>query len=379
MSNKFSHLRKFVGYYIFTRTERTDIVALFIINCTTPSIRRCQNTITKGLFIIKSYGYKLAVIGGDARQLIAAASFRRAGYEVALYGFSGNGGDGNSAVDSLCCSASTVDPREIIHNAADGSAYDCGSVCSTPEEALCGCDTVILPLPATGDGVRVSMPLGGEVITLAGLAGMMASAGVRFLCGGKLPKGFVTLCETRGIKVFDYYEREEFALANAIPTAEGALEIAMRELPVTVDGSSALVIGNGRIGKALSRILSALGANVTVSARRESDYEQIRRAGHTSAKTEKLLELFSEKRFDMIFNTVPHTVLGEGELATIRPGTLIVDLASRPGGVDIASADRLSHNVIWALSLPGKVAPVTSGRIIADTVLSCIGDFQGKE
>ncbi len=331
------------------------------------------------MFRIKSYGYKLAVIGGDARLLIAAAEFRRAGYEVALYGFGEDECGENLAVDSFCCSSAAARPREIIHNMADGAEYDCGKACQSIEEALEGCDTVILPLPATCDGVRISMLLGGETITLAGLAGLMASAGVGSLCGGKIPKAYRELCESRGIRVYDYYEREEFALANAVPTAEGAIEIAMRELPVTISGSSALVIGNGRIGKVLSKMLSSLGANVTVSARRESDYTLIKQSGFAVAETGKLKSLFCGKRFDMIFNTVPLTVIGEAELKEISAGTLIVDLASKPGGVDIAAADRMSHNVIWALSLPGKVAPVTSGRIIADTVLSCIGDLHKKE
>lgn len=330
------------------------------------------------MFIIKSCGYKLAVIGGDARLLIAAADFRRAGYEVALYGFSDDRETPDGAVDSLCCSVSTVNPHEIIHNVANGSVYDCGCVSATVREAICGSNIVILPLPATSDGIRVAMPLGGKSVTLAQLVEIMISEGVGFICGGKLPKEFVTLCESGGIKVFDYYEREEFAVANAIPTAEGAVEIAMRELPVTVNGSSALVIGNGRIGKALSRMLSALGSRVTVSARREADYEMIRSSGYSCAETARLTELFSKRRFDMIFNTVPQTVLGEKELAAIQPGTLIVDLASKPGGVDIKAADRLSHKVIWALSLPGKVAPVTSGHIIADTVLSCIGELRDE-
>ncbi len=318
---------------------------------------------------------KIAVIGGDARSLIAAARLGESGYEVNLYGFCGETeADSTAVVDSLCCSSSCARPHELLHNLAGGDVRDCGAVCSSAEEAIDGCDAVILPLPASKDGVRISMPLAGNtVLTLAEICGIMASCNVRLLCGGKLPSGFVTLCESRGISVFDYYGREEFAIANAVPTAEGAIEIAMKELPVTIDGSSALVIGHGRIGKVLSRLLCALGADVTVSARKPADLAWIKAEGYTPAETGKLSEVLSKKRYDAIFNTVPHTVLGAKELARIQAGTLIVDLASKPGGVDIKEAERLSHNVIWALSLPGKVAPVTSGHIIADTILAHIG------
>lgn len=329
----------------------------------------------EGTFMGKQDKYKFAVIGGDARQLIAAARLAERGHEVRLYGFGGEEAEITPAVDSLCCSSCSTPLHELLHNLADGTVFDCGRCCATAEEAVEGCDTVILPLPVSKDGMRVSMPLAeGAELTLMKLCSLMAQSGVRHLCGGKLQSGFTAMCEARGINVFDYYEREEFAIANAIPTAEGAIEIAMKELPTTLDGSSALVIGYGRIGKVLSRLLKALGMRVTVSARKPSDLAWIRAEGLTSAETEKLAELFGTARFDVIFNTVPHTVLGKTELEQLNTGTLIVDLASKPGGVDIREAEKLSHNVIWALSLPGKVAPVTSGHIIADTVLAYIED-----
>lgn len=321
-------------------------------------------------------GYKFALIGGDARQLIAAARLAAAGHEIRLFGFGGTHTETNPSVDALCCSSCSVHPHELLHNLADGTVCDCGRVCMSPEDAIEGCDAVILPLPASGDGMRVSMPLSDSYeLSLLNLCTMMAQSGVQLLCGGKLSSGFCAMCDARGIAVFDYYEREEFAIANAVPTAEGAIEIAMKELPITLDGASALVIGYGRIGKVLSRLLRSLGVHVTVSARKPSDLAWIKTESYIAAETGKLGELFAKARFDMIFNTVPHMVLGKAELENIPAGTLIVDLASKPGGVDIREAEKLSHNVIWALSLPGKVAPVTSGHIIADTILAYINSF----
>ena len=309
--------------------------------------------------------YKLAFIGGDARQLIAASEFRRLGYETAIYGF---GGDSvtppRHAVDSLCCSSCTARPYEIVGEYAP----DPKDMASTPDEALVGADAVILPLPASSDGIHVSMPFsGGKRISFDWLITSMAANGIKALAGGKLPAGFTEACTESGISVFDYYESEEFAVANAVPTAEGAIEIAMHELPITVNGSSALVIGYGRIGKVLARLLHSLGASVTVSARKPRDIDAINACGYTSANTEALRDAV-KKRFDVIFNTVPHQVIGREVLALLSRGTLIIDLASKPGGVDIDEAERRSMRVIWALSLPGKVAPVTSGEIIAQTV-----------
>ena len=324
----------------------------------------------------KNYENKIAVIGGDARQLIAASRFKAAGYDISLYGFDKNADEARddterfSVVDSLCCSSSSVRPHELLHNLADGTVSDCGTSYDDVKEAISDSYAVVLPLPMSRDGENISMPLAeGCRLSIERLCTLMADSGVRLLCGGKIPYKAVSLCADNGIEVFDYYERDEFSIANAIPTAEGALEIAMRETPTTLDGSSALVIGYGRIGKVLTRLLCAMGVKVTASARKPSDIAWMRAEGYDIAHTERLKDLLAKKHFDMIFNTVPHTVLGKKELESIGGYGLIIDLASKPGGVDIEAADKLGINVIWALSLPGKVAPVTSGRIIADTVL----------
>lgn len=324
---------------------------------------------------------KIAVIGGDARQLIAAARLKAEGYDISLYGF---GGEKKEAlfpvVDSLCCSGSNITSNEILSNMAGGEEIDCGIVCHSAAEAIRDSFALILPLPMSSDSYKLSMPLcDAEPLTLTELAGIISAEGVELVCGGKIPRGFAELCDARGVEVFDYYEKEEFSIANAIPSAEGAIEIAMRELPITLFGASALVIGYGRIGKVLSKLLCHFGTDVTASARKESDLAWIKADGITPAKTGELDKLLDKQSFDMIFNTVPHEVLSYKELSKIRAGTLIVDLASKPGGVDIAESKRLSHNVIWALSLPGKVAPVTSGHIIADTIFAHLKKYEGGE
>lgn len=313
--------------------------------------------------------YKIAVIGGDARQLIVGSELVWAGYEVALYGFGAERSAADCVVDRLCCSQPSVSIHEVLSDHFGDEVSDCGKVVASALDALYKSDAVVLPLPSAADGATVSMPLGGTPLKFSALSNMLVENGIRFVCGGKLPEAFTSFCKEKGIDVFDYYESEAFSIANAIPSAEGAIEIAMRELTTTLNGSNALVIGYGRIGKVLSRLLSRLGVDVTASARKSSDIAWIRADGYKAAETGKLCELLGQRSFDMIFNTVPHTVLGEEELVNVPRQTLIVDLASKPGGIDIPVADRLKLNVIWALSLPGKVAPVTSGKIIADAVI----------
>ena len=148
--------------------------------------------------------------------------------------------------------------------------------------------------------------------------------------------------------------------------AEGAIQIAMEELPITLHDARVLVIGFGRLGKALAPRLRALGAHVWVSARRYEQRAAAQGMGLGSEGVDRLPDWLCS--YDLVFNTVPAPVLGVEELAALKEGALVIDLASRPGGVDLDAAATLGVRVIWALSLPGKVAPVTAGRYIKDTV-----------
>ena len=129
-------------------------------------------------------------------------------------------------------------------------------------------------------------------------------------------------------------ENQNTYTANNIPTAEGALQLAMEELPITIQGARVLVLGNGRIGSLLSGKLRALGAEVTVSARSARDFARIETAGHRALHTRFLTGHLSG--FDLVVNTVPARVLGASELAELPAACLILDLESKPGGADEA-------------------------------------------
>ena len=314
-------------------------------------------------FIIMNRIKKAAVIGGDLRSIAAAERLREYGCETRLFGFAAKSGASKGAVDSLCCSSCAANDGLPSYIEQIG-----GLLAPDLDTALDGCDSVILPLPASNDKIHLTMPFSDTQLPLVELQRLMRWHNIELVCGGKLDKAFIESCESAGMTCFDYYEREEFAVANAVPTAEGAIAIAMNELAVTLDNSEILVVGFGRIGKMLSQKLSALGAKVTVSARRADDFAWIKALGLEYTETGKLADYFKLHAPAVVFNTVPHRVFGKSELDVIRKGTLIIDLASNPGGVDIQAAGAAGHRVIWALSLPGKTAPLTAGRIIADTV-----------
>lgn len=154
--------------------------------------------------------------------------------------------------------------------------------------------------------------------------------------------------------------------ADALPTAEGALQMAMESTDRTIHGSRCLIIGYGRIGRLLADRLLALGAEVTVSARKYGDLAWIRAWGCQSVRTEALTGRLD--RFHLIFNTAPALVLDGPRLRETREDCIIIDLASAPGGVDLEEARRLGRQALPAPGLPGKAAPRTAAAAIRDSV-----------
>ena len=167
-------------------------------------------------------------------------------------------------------------------------------------------------------------------------------------------------------RITDYNRDEAFQLSGAIATAEAAIAILIEELPITIKDAACLIIGYGRIGKALSARLSALGMCVTVSARKEADWKAI---NENSLRADSTGEYRHGFAYDCIINTVPAPVLSAAHLARISKKCLLIDLASKPGGLDWQACNELGFKAIHALALPGKTAPTTSGLAIRDAVL----------
>ncbi len=282
--------------------------------------------------MIKSF----AVIGGDKRQIAVAEGLSNDGYTVYACGF------------EKINFSDTINQLEL-------------------EECIARSQLIILPLPFTVDYKTINAPLSDKSIVLNENFAKLLK-GKKVFCG--LKSRFDELGSIwKGIDVEDYATREDFAVKNAVPTCEGALALAINEYEGTIHGSRCLVVGFGRIGKVLSKTLSAMGANVTVSARKQNDIEWIKVLGYNTADTNSLS---SEGDFDLIFNTVPQLVLNANVLAKIATKSIVIDLASKPGGVDFKAADRMKIKAIHALALPGKCAPYAAGEIIKTTIYNML-------
>lgn len=259
----------------------------------------------------------ISVIGGDLRQLTIAREMSCDGYVVYVTGF-----DRDIKTDFI-----------NITNDSD---------------LLFDSDIIILPVPVTFDNRTVNMPYSDNIINIDTLAEKINRTSIVF--GGKIPKQLCDKLNERGIMYRDYMLRDELAARNAIPTAEGAIEIAISETPFTIHGSKSLVLGYGRIGKILAKTLRDLGADTYVEARKYADLALIE--GH-SCHPLTISEAKSRiGEFDIIFNTVPALIIDSDVLSRVDKDALIIDLASKPGGVDFEAAKDLGLRVIWALSLP---------------------------
>lgn len=279
---------------------------------------------------------KVCLIGGDLRQIYASEVFSKSGYSLSFY-----------ALDT--------------YRSGDG------------EEGLKDADIILLPIPLTR-GDYLNFPLSDIKMTEKELALLLLKRLEKDksprIFGGMIGKEFRKIMEDGGFSVTDLCENERFNTLNAVPTAEGAISIAMANTKQCIDGSNGTVLGYGRIGKCLSRRLSALGCHVTVVARSERDLALASSEGYKAIDYKELPDVISSA--DVIYNTVPVTVLLEDSILNINNDTPVIELASKPGGIDMSSALRHGIRVIAAPSLPGKFAPKSAGKIIAEVILSCV-------
>lgn len=283
----------------------------------------------------------VSVIGGDLRQLTLAKMLIASGYNVIIYGF-----ERDITTDDIPV---TYDLKEALYR-----------------------DIIILPVPVTFDNLTINMPYSDKTLSVEKLVREINPLSI--VLGGCFNKSLSDKLVSMRIKHSDYMLRDELAIRNAVPTAEGAIEIAISETPITIHGSRCLVLGYGKVGKVLAKSLDGMGAITYVEARKYADLALIESHGYIPLSLNEAKQRLGD--FDIIFNTIPAMILSKNELEHIKKNTLVIDLASKPGGVDFDYAKEAGIKVIWALSLPGRVAPVTAGIIIKDTILNILNEME---
>lgn len=280
-------------------------------------------------------GVNIAVLGGDDRELVLVPELVKQGAKVRLIGYP---------------------PMPELAGA---------HLCDSLEESLLEAQAVILPMPGTDASGVIRAVYSKKPLVLTEKIIRQLPPGTPVIIGVARP--FLReWAEKYKLRLIEIAEMDHIAILNSIPSAEGAIQIAMQELPITIHGSQSWVLGFGRVGMTLARMLKALGAHTTVCARQPAHLARILEMGFQPVPFDELEEKVKEA--EIIFNTVPSLVLGKNVLENCNPEVLIVDLASQPGGTDFQTAEKLGIKAILAPGLPGKVAPKTAGKILAQMI-----------
>lgn len=275
---------------------------------------------------------KITVIGGDERQVRLARLLREDGHDVATCALGDTG--------------------------LSGRIED-------------GADVFVLPLPAVDAAGNINTPLEYGTLSAGKVAGLIPAGAL--VLAGKLPPDAARLFPG----AIDYFKREELTLRNADITAEGAVQLIMEESPKAVRDMDILIVGAGRIGLLLARKLRALGAKVTVTARREEDFARISLADCTPAATAEIAALTRGR--DAVVNTVPARIISREALENMPKPAVLIDLASMPGGFGMGEASELGLRALRAASLPGRCAPESAAAAIRDTIYNILRERREKD
>lgn len=238
---------------------------------------------------------------------------------------------------------------------------------ASAQSAAAGADCVILPLPCERDGY-LNAPYCENKYYICDI--LDAIAPETLVCAGKVT-GLEYECEERSLLLKDYFAREDFAVLNADLTAEGAVQLIMRNSKSALRGKRILICGFGRIGKLLALKLLSLGAKVTIAARSST---QLAWAKCLGCETRDLSP-FKGERFDFAVNTIPEQLFGEIYLEGLAGATLI-ELASAPYGFSQEKAAELKLELILATGLPSVCTPISAGGIIRDIIYGIMEELK---
>ena len=236
--------------------------------------------------------------------------------------------------------------------------------CSNLNEALDKSDIVICPIPFSSDDENLKALYSEDKITIKSLSKLVSE---KIVIAGNISANIVEeMTEVyKAKKVIDIMKNEELTILNTIATAEGTIATAILNTDKILHDSEILILGFGRVAKTLAKKLSNLSTNVTCAVRKKEDIAWIVADGY---KYENINKLENIEKYDIIINTVPTLILKDDDIKKVNKECLIIDLASAPGGVDRQSIQKNNIKFIWALALPGKVAPLTSAKFIKETI-----------
>lgn len=211
------------------------------------------------------------------------------------------------------------------------------------------CDIALLPLPDSTGAAAALFALSGHK---------------RRVLHGRLHPSQKKALQNRGWQLTNLQEDDAYIRKNALISAEGALHAAMSRVDFTLRGAHCAVVGYGRIGQELTRLLLALGAEVRVVARREESQQQAEKGGARAFGVDEMAEALRDVQ--LLFNTVPSQIITPAALLALAPKALIMELASPPYGFDLEAARALGFDAVLESGIPARYAPRTAARLLVD-------------
>lgn len=285
-------------------------------------------------------GKRIALIGGDKRYIQAIHHLANKNADVFIVGFS----DINFEQSNI--------HQKTIH------AIDFSQI-----------DYIVLPILGLDEHgcVELNYPAGKATITKEMIQRTPEHC---VIYTGTANDTLKNLAKNSNRKLMILFERDDMAIANSIPTAEATLQIAMENTDYTIHGANVLITGFGRVGITMARLFHQIGANVIVAARKQADFARIREMNMQPISLTKLIEVVEDT--NICINTIPHLVITKDIIHVMNKNALIIDVASKPGGIDFDVAKTAGITTFHALGLPGKFAPKTAGNIIGHTIAELI-------
>lgn len=273
--------------------------------------------------------FNFFVIGGDMRMFFLAKKLKEDGHNISVVGF--------EKIKDKCFEEKInliekIDELQIVINDKD---------------------IIVSSIPFTLDDENIYAPYSSKPIKIKNLIDKRILNDKRKFIAGKIPYY---------VKGYDILENEKITIYNTIATAEGAISKAVEESYINLTDSNVLVLGFGRVAKTLCNKLKGIGANVYCEARKEADLAWIKTLGYKPIHIKDLNKYLYKMNF--IFNTIPSLMIDKEELMLINKKTLIIDLASKPGGVNFDLAEKLEIKAILYSGIPGKIAPESSANYI---------------
>lgn len=274
-------------------------------------------------------GWTVAVLGGDLRMLEHMRLARLAGAKVQHYG------------------------------SIPGADEAAGSPqAASLAEAVKGARIISCPIPGLGADDELYVKFTTEKLRLTADVLKGAAPGAMLMTCYSTPRvdGWA---KEASVRIIPYADDDALSILHAVPTAEGAIRVAIENTDDTLLGMDVLCVGLGRVGVSVAQAFEGMKSRVSLAARNPA---QLARAWAMNTTPIELRDLKNHiGNFGLIVSSTSGRVLDRDLIARTRPDVVIIDLCSPPGSVDFEAAKALGRKVIWARAQAGR-APKRAGH-----------------